>query len=148
MPKPNKAAIVAELLADRAVCISCEDIRRHLSEKVGYDVSGPTASRLAREAGWHKGKSLGGNHVIFCPWPADAPELDEQLRHEPPRCFACGQIDEDGYHDQAKCPAIGGTLEAGTTFHLDLGGPLPPGFGRDRETGEILEPSTPAPNAG
>lgn len=37
------------------------------------------------------------------------------------RCFACGQIDEDGYHDRAYCPAAGGALPFPTsTLKLNL----------------------------
>jgi len=40
----------------------------------------------------------GRTYRRFIPMPA--PVLDGTLR-----CFACGQIDEPAYHDDARCPA-------------------------------------------
>lgn len=36
--------------------------------------------------------------------------LHKRIRDKIPRCIACGQIDEDGYHEAKFCPGAGGAL--------------------------------------
>lgn len=42
-------------------------------------------------------------YVQFIPHP-------QAVRDGTVRCLACGQIDEDGFHDKAFCPGMGGAL--------------------------------------
>lgn len=36
--------------------------------------------------------------------------LNRKVKDGTPRCIACGQIDEDGYHEAEFCPGVGGWL--------------------------------------
>lgn len=44
--------------------------------------------------------TIGGREYSkFIPWP-------KKVRDGTVRCFSCGQVDEDGYHDDALCPTM------------------------------------------
>ena len=61
----NKRAMVEIYLAAAGDVVTCEEVRAHLSERLGYQVAGPTASRAVGACGWIRSCSADTGKIIF-----------------------------------------------------------------------------------